>query len=192
MDIHDSLLKAKSELKSVDMVINTFGIWDEKQWEYEVNLNLMGTLNVNQLAEDVITKPGMVLNVVGLSGTEPFSPSPVLAGSFHGVIGYTRSKGHEQNFMRTGIRVVALCSGITESPFTKDVIKKICCPHMSNDLKAYLDEACWQKPEVVAKAIVEVYKCGDSGSVWIVEGSRLFSLKIPDLKAHRVLENQFI
>ncbi|KAF7268953.1 hypothetical protein GWI33_017982 [Rhynchophorus ferrugineus] len=192
-DIHDALMKAKSELKDVDMIINVFGVWDEIQWEKEVTVNIVGTLNINQMMNDIVVKPGgFVLNVVGLPGIEPFSPSPVLSACFHAIVGYTRSKGHEKNFSFSGIRTVALCAGITESAFSQDVLKKICCQQMSGDLKVYLSETCWQKPEAVAKAVLELYRVSHSGSVWIVEGSRLFSIQFPAVKSIRVLEKQFI
>lgn len=34
-------MKAKNELKNVDMIINVFGIWDEIQWEKEMSVNIV-------------------------------------------------------------------------------------------------------------------------------------------------------
>ncbi|XP_050299863.1 alcohol dehydrogenase-like [Anthonomus grandis grandis] len=193
MEIHDALRAARGELKTIDMVINTFGVWNERKWEDQVNVNFIGTLNVCEIIRDIVVRPGgFVLNVCGLPGIEVFSPSPVLAGSFLGVVGYTQSVGHERNSTVSGIRTAALCCGITKSNFSKGVENKVCCSQMGSDLKKYMEDACWQKPDEVGKAVVETLKYAPSGSIWVVEGSRLFSLRLPDLNCFRKLENQFI
>lgn len=192
-EIQDALRKVKCEFQKVDMIINAFGVWDESKWEDQIKVNLLGTLNVNEVAKDIINTPsGFVLNIIGIPGIEVFSPCPVLAASFLGVVGFTQAKGHERNSNISGLRTVALCCGITKTNFSKDVDKKACCVQMGNDLKKYLKETCWQKPDVVGKAVLEVFKYGPSGTIWIVEGSRLFFLKLPDLNVFRALENQFI
>ncbi|KAL1509225.1 hypothetical protein ABEB36_003994 [Hypothenemus hampei] len=191
MEIQDSLRKARSELKQVDMIINTFGIWNETKWEDEVNVNLVGTINVNNIAKEIVTRPGgTVINIIGLPGVETFPLSPVLAATYFGVLAYSQAKGHERSANATGVRTVVLCCGITHSSLVKNI--KVCCPQMANDLKKYIKEACWQKADAVGKATVELLKYAPSGGVWIVEGSRLFSLNWPDLGLCRKLENQFI
>lgn len=193
MEIQDAMRKARGELNKVDLIVNAFGVWNETKWEDEIDVNLVGTVNVNEIARDVLVQGGCVVNIIGLPGIEVFSPSPVLAASYLGVVGYTQAKGHERVAAITGVRTVALCCGITHSDFVKEVEKKVCCAQMGNDLKKFLEETCWQKADVVGKAVVEVFKYAPTGSIWIVEGSRLFLLKLPDLKeTFRTLENQFI
>ncbi|CAG9761939.1 unnamed protein product [Ceutorhynchus assimilis] len=193
-EIHDALRRARSEFKKIDAIVNAFGVWNGKKWEEEIQVNLVGTINVNEYASQIISNPkGFVLNIIGLPGIEIFSPSPTIGATNLAVVAYTQARGHERNECISGIRTVALCCGVTESNFSKGVESKTCCPQTGNDLKKYLEEeACWQKPEVVAKAVVEVLKFAPSGTVWVVEGSRLFSLKWPDSKTFRTLENQFI
>lgn len=193
MDIQNALRKARGELKQVDLIVNAFGVWNESKWEEEINVNLVGTVNVNEIAKEVLVQGGCVVNIVGLPGIEVFSPSPVLAASYLGVVAYTQARGHERMAAITGVRTVALCCGITHSDMVKEVEKKVCCAQMGNDLKKFMQETCWQKADVVGKAVVEVLKFAPTGSVWIVEGSRLFLLNLPDLKeTFRTLENQFI
>ncbi|KAH1019921.1 15-hydroxyprostaglandin dehydrogenase [NAD(+)]-like [Dendroctonus ponderosae] len=192
MDIQDTLRKVRGELKHVDLIVNAFGIWDESKWEDEVKVNLLGTLNVNEIAKDIVSQPGgLVLNITGIQGIEVFTPGPALAASFLGVVGFTQSKGHERNASANGVRIVALCCGLTHSPTLKEVEQRTCCPAMANDLKNYLNEGCWQQPEAAGKAAVELLKYAPSGSIWIVEGSQLFHLRLPSLHAFRTLETQF-
>lgn len=186
MDIQDTLRKARGELKHVDLIVNAFGLWDESKWEDEVKVNLVGTLNVNEIAKDIVTHPGgLVLNIAGIQGIEVFTPGPVLAASFLGVVAFTQAKGPG------GVRIAALCCGLTHSPSMEAVEQRSCCPTMANDLKNYLNGGCWQQPEAAGKAVVELMKYAPSGSIWIVEGSQLFHLRLPNLHAFRTLEAQF-
>lgn len=137
-------------------------------------------------------KGGVILNFSGLYGVEPFFPSPTLAASYHGIIGLSRSLGYESNFKTTGIRVVTLCPGITNTNFIKDAEKRAFDARSGNHLHNLLNKVKRQKADACAVSAIHVLKYGSSGSVWVVNGSKLYSLNIPSWKKYRVLESQLL
>lgn len=163
----------------------------KKILQFQVNLG--GAINVNLTAKDTVEKGnGVVVNLTGLFGLEHFSPSPFFSSFASGVVNFTRGIGHDNNFKRFGVRFAALCTGVTKTNFTVDLEKRMYTREMGKDVVEFLEGACKQSSEACAKAVVEVIKYGPSGSVWVVEGSRLFYYDAPDYREHMTLVSQFV
>ncbi|XP_023025610.1 15-hydroxyprostaglandin dehydrogenase [NAD(+)] [Leptinotarsa decemlineata] len=190
--VDDTFLKIKNEFKKVDIIVSAAGIWNEQKWQEQIQTNLIGTINVNLAVQECFRKSNtVVINIAGLSGIQPFPYSPIFASGSTGIVKLSQSFGHPDNFVRTGIRVVALCAGITSTTLIKDVDQRMLNPEMGKELKEFLKTAICQKPDAVAKAVLEVVKFGATHTVWLVEGSRLLHLEMPDWRKHCVLVSQF-
>lgn len=135
---------------------------------------------------------GVILNFSGLHGIKPLYPAPTLSASGHGVIGLSRSFGHQYNFKSTGVRIVTLCPGITNTSFIKGAERRTLTERMGSQLHILLSKVKRQKADVCARSALHVLRHGESGSVWVVEGSKLYSLKIPEWKTYRTLESQLL
>lgn len=192
--IDDILPKIKTEFQAVHIFVNTAGIWNETKWEEQTRTNLVGTINFNlAIMKHFIQSNAVVINYAAVQGLQPFPPSPIFSAEHAGVVQFSKNLGHEHNFMTIGIRVLALCTGITTcTEFLDGVEGKMLTPEMGKDLLEYLNECQKQKPDVCAKAVIELIKYGRTGSVWIVEGSRLFNLQSPDWRRCRILVSQFM
>ncbi|KAJ8942454.1 hypothetical protein NQ318_002667 [Aromia moschata] len=191
-DIEEVLTQLKSDYEKMEIIVNAAGIWNDKEWEQELAVNLSGIIITSLAAEKYLDKEnGVVINLAGTLGLQPVPPSPILAALQSGVIQLSQSLGHDLNFRRTGIRYVALCPGITQTDFSKDVEKRVRTPEEARDLENFLKKAHRQKPDVCAKSVVELIKYGPTGSTWVIEGSRLFYLNLPDWKKHCNLVSQF-
>lgn len=189
----DILQKIKVQFKTVEIFVNTAGIWDETKWEEELRTNLMGTINLNLAVMKIFPNSNaVVINFAGIHGLQPFPPSPIFSAEHAGIIQFSQNLGHPQNFKRTGLRVMALCTGTTTcTEFLNGVEGKMLTPEMGSDLHGCLNESQKQKPDVCGKAVIELIKHGVTGSVWIIEGSRLVYLEMPDWRKHRILVSQF-
>lgn len=135
---------------------------------------------------------GVILNFAGLQGLNPLYAAPTLSATHHGVIGLSRSFGDQVNFKNSGIRVVALCPGITNTNFIKDAEKRALNEKMGSYLNILLHKMKRQKSDVCAQSAIHVLKYGPSGSVWVVEASKLYSLNIPNWTQYRVLQSQLL
>lgn len=192
-EVEDTMKKVKGEFEDIDIVVNTAGVWDDKNWPDEMKTNLGGTINATLAALDHVEKGnGVIVNLAGFSGLEPFSPSPPFAGFASGIINFSRSLGHDANYRKFGIRVIALCVGVTQTNILNDVHTLMLTKEMGKDLSDFLKKACGQKPDACAKAVIEVVKFGPTGSVWLIEGSRLFYYGVPDYRSCLNLVSQFV
>ncbi|XP_063920463.1 15-hydroxyprostaglandin dehydrogenase [NAD(+)]-like [Zophobas morio] len=198
VQVNDSYCKVVAEFGKIDIVINAAGVFDGCNWEKELMTNLVGTIHSMLEAYNVMSKEergsgGVILNFSGLhGGLKPLYPAPTLSAGHHGIIGLSTSFGHEINFKNTAVRVVTLCPGITNTNFVKDAEKRALNERMGSHLHILLRKFKRQKASVCAQSAMHLLKHGKSGSVWVVEGSKLYSLNIPKWKEYRVLESQLI
>ncbi|KAJ3624961.1 hypothetical protein MTP99_018549 [Tenebrio molitor] len=197
VQVNDCYTKVMKEFGQLDIVINAAGIFDGCNWEKEIMTNLVGTIHSMLEAHKIMSKEeagtgGVILNFSGIHGIKPFYPAPTLSAGHHGVIGLSRSFGHEINFKSSGIRVVTLCPGITRTNFIKDADQRALNERMGKQLKILLCKVKRQKADACALSALHVLKYGSSGSVWVVDGSKLYSLNIPKWKTYRVLESQLL
>lgn len=85
-----------------------------------------------------------------------------------------------------------LVTGFTQTDFIKGVDKKGMTPHLSQELVQIVSKAKKQNAEACGQALVHVIKCAENGSVWVIEGSRLFELKMPEWSSYSKLAAQYI
>lgn len=126
------------------------------------------------MRKDKAGKGGTILINSSIFGfrTAPFSS--VYQASKSGVLGFAKSLGHEHNFQKTGIRVVAMCPGITETKLSRPLHD----PELKNknpdqELIKFAEAQPWQKVEAVGNAAVEIFEKAKSGTVWVIEGDKL-------------------
>ncbi|XP_044271943.1 15-hydroxyprostaglandin dehydrogenase [NAD(+)]-like [Tribolium madens] len=197
IQVTDCFTKVLKEFGSIDVVINAAGVFDGRCWEKEIMTNLVGTIHCMLEAYKIMSKDGtgsggVILNFSGLHGVKPLFPAPTLSATHHGIVGLSRSFGHETNFKTTGVRVVTLCPGITNTNFIKDAEKRALNEKMASQLQILLCKVKRQKADACAQSAIHVLKYGSSGSVWVVDGSKLYSLNIPDWEKYRILESQLM
>lgn len=135
---------------------------------------------------------GVILNIAGLYGLKPLSPAPTLSACQHAIVGLSRSCGDVRNSKPTGVRVVTLCPGITDTTFIQNAEKRAYNEHLSKQLAQVLCKSKRQKADVCGQAALYVLKYSPSGGVWVVEGSKLYSCNIPSWKSYSALQSQLM
>ncbi|XP_030035320.1 alcohol dehydrogenase 1-like [Manduca sexta] len=96
---------------------------------------------------------------------------PVYCAAKFAVMGFTRCLGHEDNFKKTGVRVIALCPGFTETQLTKPLLDEKDTDN-SEELIKFVKGFPWQKVDAVGDAAVAVFKRAKSGTAWLIEGGK--------------------
>ncbi|XP_045771729.1 15-hydroxyprostaglandin dehydrogenase [NAD(+)]-like isoform X4 [Maniola jurtina] len=174
-DLETIYNKIIAEYKNIDLLINNAGVFDE--------LNIRRTIEVNTIAVmewtvkfyehmriDKGGKGGTVINVSSIDGFRILPYIPYYHASKFAVVGFSRSLGHEDNFKRSGVRVVTLCPGLTRTNMANH--PKIKEEDMMPQLKEYLLALDMQDPEDVGRGTVEIFEKADTATVWLVEGTR--------------------
>jgi len=191
-ELEEAFKKTHTTFKALDIVINNAGILDDGRWELQIAINVnavvRGTLlGLQYMGKDKGGKGGVVVNIASILGLAPLAGSPVYVATKHAVIGLTRSFGLPYHFDRTGVRVIAMCPGVTDTPLISEAHRRQLREDWGDEAGRELDELPKQKPECVAKGMMHLIEKGSSGSIWVAEGGQpVYEVLIPDRQTLRV------
>ncbi|CAH1645273.1 unnamed protein product, partial [Spodoptera littoralis] len=110
---------------------------------------------------------GTIITISSIFGFRPAPYAPVYQAAKYAVFGFTKSLGHLDNFHKTGVRVLGLCPGFTETALTTKLRDPKLQKELPEDLVKFANSLPWQTIEDVGKAAVEVYEQADSGTMWL-------------------------
>jgi len=113
----------------VDIAVNNAGTihagaaetLTDENWQHSIDVNLTGTFFLAREAglEMIRRRSGILLNVASMAGLAGVPENAAYVAAKHGVVGLTRGLATE--WARYGIRVNALCPGLTET----DIVAKM-------------------------------------------------------------------
>lgn len=135
---------------------------------------------------------GVVVNLAGINALEPLPFAPTLCASWYAILGATLSFGNEWHLKRSGVRVCCLCPGWTQTDYIKKLSQRGMTEEMSKNLESTVQNAKLQSPDVCAQAILHLIRKAESGTIWWIEGSKLFSTRFPPKEALSKLERQYV
>ncbi|XP_014362108.2 alcohol dehydrogenase 1 [Papilio machaon] len=171
--------KIIEEFTTVDVLVNNAGILNDVYLRKTIDTNVIALMEWSlkfweHMRKDKSGKGGTIINVNSIYGyrTDPYIP--VYHASKFAVMGFTKSLGHEHNFTKFGVRVVAICPGFTETKLVQNMITWT--PDIMKEFNSFVKTKPWQKPEAVGEAAVEVFENADSGTAWLSEGGQPITL----------------
>ncbi|KAB0796091.1 hypothetical protein PPYR_10152 [Photinus pyralis] len=172
-ELDDALRRTVEVYYNLDIVINNAVVSGERDWERNIAVNLIGTINGAVLAHEKYLEKyrsgeeAVIINISSVAGLYPCAPFPIYATAKSGIIGLTRTLGCTPHYTRTKIKVIAVCPGATDTLSVSPI----------NFLgPAYFDlyddlRKCTPPPQrvsSVSKAVLQIIEGGESGSVWVV------------------------
>ncbi|XP_047024447.1 15-hydroxyprostaglandin dehydrogenase [NAD(+)]-like [Helicoverpa zea] len=180
-DITKDLEKVSShifEKYEVDVLINNAGVLDESDLRKTIEINCIALIEwsmkfFEHWRVDQGGRGGTIFNVASIYGFE-YNPFAVYyKTSKHAVLGFTRSLGHPFNYNITGVRVIVICPGFTETALLAGKSWEI---HKEEFQKQMEEKIIMQKPKVVGKAAVEIFGVADSGTAWVAANNEPIKL----------------
>ncbi|XP_067003612.1 15-hydroxyprostaglandin dehydrogenase [NAD(+)] [Anabrus simplex] len=173
----ESFQNTVSAFGGLDIVINNAGIMNDRFWELEVDINLNGVIRGTLLAlrfmgKDRGGRGGTVINTGSNVVVRPYVSIPIYTATKHAIIGFTRAFGDSYHVNLTGVRVVGICPGATESDLIGDVKKQLLSSEYEKAWQQDTVNSYPQKAEHVAKALICLLQKAPSGSVWMVENGQ--------------------
>ena len=121
--------EACDRLGALDILVNSAGgsrsgsitEVSDAEWEYHLQLKLLGMVRFIRAAASYITQPGgVIVNIAGGSGEHPNPNSVVNSVVNAGVIALTRAVAG--GFSRQGVRVIGMNPGLTDTPLLNQMI----------------------------------------------------------------------
>jgi len=189
--VTEAFEEASSLLGNIDIVINNAGVLDERRWEKEIAVNIGGMICTAMLAmkymrRDTGGNGGILVNVSQHVDIRNTAQLPVYNATKHAVIGLSQSLSEPYHYERTGITVITLCPGLTETALTIDSPNRLLSRVMKADFVKNLEQFSIQTPYVVAQGLMTILRIGESGSIWVIESGRApYEVYVPNPRTLR-------
>ncbi|XP_030760153.1 15-hydroxyprostaglandin dehydrogenase [NAD(+)]-like [Sitophilus oryzae] len=163
---------------NVDILINNAGILDDRLWTKEIAINITGTINgiilglETYLQKHRTGSEAVIANICSISGIggKMAFPCPLYTCSKFAVHGLTITFGCPEHFQRTGVRVVAVCPGVTETPLVHNFVNRTLGDPYEKLCKVYFESHSLQRAESCARAMTKVIQSAPPGTLWVSEG----------------------
>ncbi|KAF5305623.1 hypothetical protein FQR65_LT07704 [Abscondita terminalis] len=175
IQFEDAFKKTIEKFKNIDVLINNAGMFDERNWEKTVAVNLNSQIIGSLLGvETYIPKYrsgsiGVIVNVCSIASVDVTEFGPVYTATKWGALGISRVLGLENHFERTKVKVIAICPGSTTTPIIKSLDDFTMNEHYAKFWKKYRPNMIMQTPEHVAASVVNLMENANTGSVWVIE-----------------------
>jgi len=132
----------------------------EEEWDRVLDINLKGVwlCMKYELQHMVGQRSGAIVNTASVVGLVGFVGAPAYVASKHAVIGLTKSAALE--YAASGIRVNAICPGVTRTPMIDRIIAER--PKMAGLYRELHPVGRLAEPEEIAEAAV--WLCSDAAS----------------------------
>ncbi|KAJ8728447.1 hypothetical protein PYW08_016832 [Mythimna loreyi] len=180
-DVSKDLEKVSEEIfqkYQVDVLVNNAGILNEDSFRKTIEVNCIAVVDWSMKfweysRKDKGGRGGTIYNVASIYGYQHVPWAVFYQTSKHGVIGFTRSLGHPYNYNKSGVRVIAICPGVTATSIQAGNKWDWQLEGIENVIK---NEVIVQTPETVGKAAVEIFTFAETGTLWVKENDEPIKL----------------
>ncbi|XP_028164151.1 15-hydroxyprostaglandin dehydrogenase [NAD(+)]-like [Ostrinia furnacalis] len=167
-----------SKCPSIDILVNNAGVFNEHSLRKTIETNTVATVEwsmkfLENMRKDKGGKGGVILNVSSIYGYIVDELSPFYKASKYAVMGFSRTLGHATNYNVTGVKVLVICPGITNTDILMDIRSNEALAFNEQGLQEAVSTMPSQEKEDVAKAAVKILENGRSGSAWSIIGGEL-------------------
>ncbi|XP_039313781.1 15-hydroxyprostaglandin dehydrogenase [NAD(+)]-like [Solenopsis invicta] len=177
-DLKKTFEKIVDVFGGLDILINNAGILNDKLWEQTIEVNVKAVIRGSILAFDHMGKHkggkgGVIVNISSVTGLCPFFFIPMYSASKHAVLGFSQSLA--KMYDKTGVRVVIMCPGITQTAMVGNIQRNICDSFQDLvDIDAEKRSGNYpeQTTDNVALAMLDLIQKGDNGAAWVSEGGQ--------------------
>ncbi|XP_061711997.1 15-hydroxyprostaglandin dehydrogenase [NAD(+)]-like [Cydia pomonella] len=159
----------------LDLVVNNAGIMNDAPHVYkkEISINVTALITSTLKALELMRideggKGGTVINIASIAGLCQRSVMPIYWATKAAVIQFSNCIGKEDYYEKTGVRVLAMCFGATDTSLLSgqklgSLDKNVDGESVSN----VIHEFPLQRMESAAQGVIDAYKKGSSGSTWV-------------------------
>ena len=159
-EVQEMFAIAYKNFGNIDILVNNAGIIKDRtlknmsleEWHSVINTNLNGTFYCCKEAIEIMNDNGKIINIASILGTVGNYGQTNYCASKGGIIAFTKALALE--LKKRNITVNAIIPGMVETDMTKNLI-----------LRGLFAGVRAKKPEEVAKKVIDVIKCSETGEV---------------------------
>ncbi|CAB3234592.1 unnamed protein product [Arctia plantaginis] len=174
--VYDSVVK---EFGYIDVVVNCAGIMNDKPDMYlkEIEINVSALIKSSLKAYDLMRKDregkgGTIINISSIVGLYQSRLLPVYSATKSAVLQFSNCLGMEPHYSRSGVRVLTLCFGCTDTSLFDSSKLGTIDKESHEQMMGSLSKLPFQKPESAVEGLIHAFKHGASASTWLVTSGR--------------------
>ncbi|KAJ0172767.1 hypothetical protein K1T71_011906 [Dendrolimus kikuchii] len=174
-EITSAFNEVLATFKQIDILINNAGIMFDSPdlWRKACDVNWQGVVSFTMKAIDHMNKAnggagGTIINISSIAAIAKGPLLPIYAGSKMAVLHFSQSIAMDPFFAQTGIRILTMCFGPTDTALLEDLEKRSYSPQLGKVLAQCLSAipTGYQKISSAVNAVVQMYESGPPGSIW--------------------------
>ncbi|KAJ8718409.1 hypothetical protein PYW08_002646 [Mythimna loreyi] len=174
-DITNAFDSVLAQFKQIDVIINNAGVMADAPdtWRKAADLNWQGLVSftlkgVQHMRKDEGGAGGTIINISSIAALVRVPYVPIYEGSKIAVLHFSQCLALDPFYDDTGIRVLTICFGATDTAILQNLESKSYHPKLGKIMAASLvPKDARQKVESAATALVEMFKIGAPGSIWL-------------------------
>ncbi|XP_068629701.1 15-hydroxyprostaglandin dehydrogenase [NAD(+)]-like [Battus philenor] len=171
--------KVKNKFGYIDVVVNNAGILNDNHKMYvkqiDVNVTALVTSSLKAfelMRKDQGGKGGTIINIASVAAICVVPVTPIYSATKAAVLKFTTAMGTDIYYSRTEVRFISICFGATDTALLSKEKMGSFDTHVETVILNSLASLKWQRPESAAQGVIDAYKKGTSGSVWVVAGDK--------------------
>ncbi|KAJ8718408.1 hypothetical protein PYW08_002645 [Mythimna loreyi] len=168
----DSVL---AQFKQIDVIINNAGVMMDAPdtWRTASNVNWQGVVSftlkgVQHMRKDEGGAGGTIINVSSIAALSRVPYVPIYEGSKIAILHFSQCLAMDPFYEDTGIRVLTICFGTTDTAILQNLETRSYHPKLGKIMAtAIATDYEYQTVESAVTALVEMFKIGAPGSIWL-------------------------
>ncbi|XP_063894860.1 15-hydroxyprostaglandin dehydrogenase [NAD(+)]-like [Helicoverpa armigera] len=175
-DIADAFAAALAQLKQIDVIINNAGIMVDapNMWRTACDVNWQGLISftlkgIKHMRKDEGGAGGTIINISSVAAISKNPALPIYFGSKMAVLHFGQCIAMGSFFDDTGVRVLTMCPGATDTPLLHNLEQRAYDPKLGKGLADIfeLEETICQKTQSAVTAVLHMYKVGAPATTWL-------------------------
>ncbi|XP_049866984.1 15-hydroxyprostaglandin dehydrogenase [NAD(+)]-like [Pectinophora gossypiella] len=180
-NLEDCIDAVYKKLGYIDCVVNCAGILNDgpSMMVRAIEVNVTALIRSSMKALELMRKDhggkgGTIVNISSIAGIFPCTSLPIYCATKSAVLQFSNCLGSEPHYPRTGVRVITMCFGCTDTALLNSNNYRAIDKETDDEeaITNLVKKLPMQKPESAVKGIIEAYKRGASASTWLVSADR--------------------
>ncbi|XP_047992713.1 peroxisomal hydratase-dehydrogenase-epimerase-like [Leguminivora glycinivorella] len=178
-NISKSFNQVVDTVKQLDVVINNAGILNDSPdvWRKSCDVNWQGLVSfsmraVQHMRKDEGRAGGTIVNIASIAAVFPIGSIPIYCGSKAAVLHFSQSLSQAPFEETTGIRVLTICFGATDTALMKNLAERVYSEQFQEEFLNLIPNNAIQKAESAVEAFILMFKNASNGSVWLSKNNQ--------------------